>query len=225
MTYVRKLSEEFRKLKRETEPLKSELICTQKQVISLQSELLSSKSEQILEIKSSVKNSVEESVQAGFVSYSSVLQSIKTAVAPETVKTVVKTVLEEEDRSQSVMIFGLCELPNENLADKVSEVFENIGEKPRFEARRIGKTNENKSNKSVRPVKVTLSNTSIVNQLVSRAKILRQSESHKNVFISRDRSPEERIKLRELVMEMKQRAKDEPNKRHFIKGGIVCSQT
>ncbi len=86
-----------------------------------------------------VKSSVEESLKSEFVTYSSKLQAPGPAIATETVKTFVKTVVKEEDRSRSVILFGLAESPDEQLSDKVEEIFQEIGEKPRFEASRIGK--------------------------------------------------------------------------------------
>ena len=78
-------------------------------------------------------------MKAEFVTYSSKLQSPAPAmIAADTVKSFVKTVVEEEDRSRSLMVFGLAESAKENLSDKVSVVFQDIGEKPRFEACRRG---------------------------------------------------------------------------------------
>ena len=37
------------------------------------------------------------------------------------------------------MVFGLCDDENEDLNQKIGEVFEHVGKKPRIEARRLGK--------------------------------------------------------------------------------------
>ena len=52
----------------------------------------------------------------------------------ETLTRVVRNVVEEEDRSRNVVIFGLPEEENEKFNDKVAEVFESIGQKPKTEA-------------------------------------------------------------------------------------------
>ena len=99
-----------------------------------------------------------------------------------------------------------------------------LGEKPKIEASRIG-LNKPKDKKQVadRPVKVTLTSSTIVQQILTRARHLRSSELFGKVFISPDRSPEERAEQQKLVLELKKRSNDQPDKRHFIKGGKVCS--
>ena len=74
-----------------------------------------------------------------------------------------------------------------------------------------------------RPVKVTLTSSTIVQQILTRERHLRSSELFSKVFISPDRSPEERTEQQKLVLELTKRSNDEPDKIHFIKGGKVCS--
>ena len=130
LSYNSKQNVIIKDLLSEKEALKSEMISSQQQVIKLQDQLLSSKSDQIQCLQTAVKTSVEDSVKAEFVTYSAKLQTPVQTISPETVKTLVKTVVEEEDRSRSVMIFGLSEEQDEQLCDRVSEVFEEIGESP-----------------------------------------------------------------------------------------------
>ena len=63
----------------------------------------------------------------------------------------------------------------------------------------------------------------MVNVVLSKATNLRKSDQYKSVFISLDRNPEERLKHGELVKEMKSKKVTEPNKKHFIRRGKVCS--
>ena len=70
-----------------------------------------------------------------------------------TLKEVVKSVVQEEDRSRNVMVFGLPERKDEKLEERVQEVFQEIGLKPTLQASRVGKINQGKSK---RPVKVSL---------------------------------------------------------------------
>ena len=73
---------------------------------------------------------------------------------PENLNNVVRNVVSEEDRSRNVLIFGVKETDEEKLCDKGDVMFQQIGEKPLFEAVRVGRKSANKT----RPVKVLLGN-------------------------------------------------------------------
>ena len=198
--------------------LKTELIASQSSVIKLQSELLNSKNEQFLSIQTTVQNTVQEEIR----SYSDVVaEKTPTPVfTQDTLKKAFQGVVEEEDRSRNLMLFGLEETPKEgDITDKVSELFRQLGEKPRVEASRVGQGAAGKC----RAVKVTFTSSTIARQILIKAKNLRRVEQHKHVFISPDRSEEQRAVHRELVLELKRRADAEPKRRHFIRGGKVCS--
>ena len=55
-----------------------------------------------------------------------------------------------EDQSKNLVAFGLSEDASEDLDNKISSLFDNIEEKPSFEAVRIGEQSEDTN----RPVKV-----------------------------------------------------------------------
>ena len=130
-------------------------------------------------------------------------------------KTVVKDVVAEEDRSRNLVIFGLPEDPAEQISDTVSEVLKELGENPNLEAVRIGL----KAKKETpRPVKVSVSNSTTVMQIFSRARNLCEYQRFKQVFISPDRTIEQRAAHRKLFEQLKKKKDDEPNKRHYIKG-------
>ena len=223
LSFVSKQYNMLSELKNGAGALKTELISSQQKVIQLQSELLASKTEQLQTLQTTVKTSVQDTVKAEFVSYSAAVQKTQTQVlTPEHLKTVVKNVVEEEDRSRSLIVFGLPEEADEQLCEKLGEVFQQIGEKPRVEASRLGKKSSGNLGK-VRPVKVTLSSSTTVNQILVKARNLRLADNFKTVFISPDRSPEQRVKHRKLVLELKTKSKEEPTKRHFIRGGTICS--
>jgi hypothetical protein len=221
LTTLKKVCIEYQNFQIVADPL--ELIKSQKQVIELQSELLACKNEQLQSVQSSVKTTVEESMKAEFDTYSSKLQSPAPVIAADTVKSFVRTVVEEEDRSRSLMVFGLAENNKENLSDKISAVFQDIGEKPRFEACRLGATSSGDDKKKIRPVKVTVSSSMIASQILSKSRKLSKTVDHSSVFICPDRSPDQRAKHRELVLEMRAREDAEPTKKHFIKRGAVYS--
>ena len=79
--------------------------------IELQEEIIQCKNNQLKTLENTVKNSVEDSVKSEFKSYSAVVMNNlpPSSIAPEAVKTIVNTVVEEEDRSRSIIIFGLPE--------------------------------------------------------------------------------------------------------------------
>ena len=108
---------------------------SQQKIIELQAELLASKNEQLDSLKASVTSSVQKTVEAEFKTYSSAVvqgQDQKQVLVPENLKTVVKEVVEQEDRSRNIMVFGLPEEADEQLNDKVSAVFGVIGENHRL---------------------------------------------------------------------------------------------
>ena len=89
---------------------------------------------------------------------------------------------------KNLMLFGLKEEKGELLCDKIGQVLLELGEKPKIEASRIG-LNKPKDKKKVadRPVKVTLTSSTIVQQILTIARHLRSSELFGKVFISPDR--------------------------------------
>ena len=138
----------------------------------------------------------------------------------EELKKAVKTVVQEEDRSRNVTIFNLPDQENEDINSVVAIVFEAIGEKPRVEACRLGKR---KSNKSMRTVKVTVANSTVVSQILSKARNLRKVSNLKSVFVFPNRSTEQRAKQKLLVTDLKILAKEQTYMKHFIRNGEILS--
>ena len=119
------------------------------------------------------------------------------------------------------MIFNLPQKNNEDINSVVAEaeVFQAIGEKPRVEASRLGK----RSNKSLRPVKVTVTNPTVVSQILSKARNLRKVNESKSVFVCPDRSTEQRAKQKLLVADLKRLSREQTDKKNFIKNGEILS--
>ena len=208
-------------LQHELRVVKGDLITSQKRVIELQDQLLCSKEDQLQSMQTTVKTSVKDSVKAELQSYSEMVQKSPTrTLEPEVVKSIVKTVVEEEDRSRSVMVFGLQEDGAEDLRKRVCDVFLEFGEQPRIEASRLGNL---KSEGKARPVKVSFSSSNAVKEVLTKARTLKQSKKYSKVFICPDRSPAQRLKHRELVDELKKKSAEEPKQRHFIRRGRVVS--
>ena len=191
--------------------LQSQLIETQQTLISIQKELSECKSEKLESMKKVVETSVADSVKEEFKSYSSVVGNSQPAAAPvispEVLKTVVKTVVAEEDRSRNLLVFRLPDDEEEQLEKRISEVLETVGQKPKMEVQRLGKK---KTSTSTRPVKVRLSSSLIVHQILDNARKLRLSAKFKTVFLSPDRSIKERKVRKELITDMKAKTLAEP---------------
>ncbi len=92
--------------------------------------------------------------------------------SPETLKKVVKNVVQEEDRSRNFMIFGLPEDAEEQFVSKVCGVLEVIGQKSKIEAFKMG---SKMNNKGTRPFKVTLSSSTTVDQILANVRNLRNT--------------------------------------------------
>lgn len=210
---------------------KTDLLGSRGTVISLQGELLQQKTEQLnslkIAVQATVKDTMKDSAKSEIKSYgNAVKKNLKSSpvIPHKTLKTVIHNVMQEEDRSRNLLIFRLKEEPDEQVKSRVEEVLLELGEKPLIEVCRLGTSDSGSStSQTCRPVKVTLANATVVPQILSRTKKLKDSERYSSVFICPDRSPDERAAQRTLVQELKKRSSEQPNSRHFIRSGKVCS--
>ena len=146
------------------EGLKTQLIGSRGHVIQLQGKLLESKDEQLSSLQKDVQSAVQETVKTEIRSYGDAVKKNLTtnppvSIPPQTLKRVVQNVIEVEDRSRNLLVFGLKEQKEEQVAQSVGDVFLQLGEKPRLEASRIGR--KVGSSATCRPVKVTLSSSTL----------------------------------------------------------------
>ncbi len=209
----------------ENDKLKTATIQAQDNVISIQKELLACKDKQLdVLVQDTVSDAVKSSVEQEIKSYSQVVTSSQTGYVPsvKAVKQAVEEVVQAEDRSKNLIMFGLPEEPNEETCAAVSEVLEILGEKPRQESVRIGVKAESNKGRP-RPVKISLSSSAHVIHILRAAKNLKNSEHYKEVFICPDRTVEEQKARRDLVAKLKQKVKEEPDKRHFIRDGKILT--
>ena len=72
-------------------------------------------------------------------------------------------------------------------------------------------------------MKVCVSSSLIFHQILVDAKNLRKSAKYKTVFLSPDRTPEQREARKELIVSMRAKAITEPNKKFYIKDGQILS--
>jgi len=196
----------------------------QKDIIKLQSDVIDAQGK-ALQVVDRIKRNVEDSVESGMKkSYSEAAKlagttPTSTVISPETLKSVAKQVVIEEELSRNIMIFGLPEEEKEDICASVGNVFELLGEKPKIVASRLGK----KVKSDPRPVKVTLRNATTVQHLLAKSRQLRDSDKFKAVFLSPDRTAEQRAEHRELVQQLRDKVNEEPLRYHYIKGGQLHS--
>ena len=180
------------------EKMKNDQISNQGTVVKLQEELLENKNEKLRSIQST-KQRKSNAVFTTFV--------------------------REEERQKNVILFGLTEreADQKELGGQIQDVLESAcgPKKPRVKGfSRIGKVISEKT----RPVKVNFHSRDDVLTIVSHARYLKMSEKYSTVFISPDRSPEERAERKKLVGKLRKKRKEEPDRFHFISKGEVCSR-
>ena len=196
------------------EKLYKNTIADKSEIIKLQDAVIRQNSEQIKELSSTVQTEMK--------SYCDIVKKSckKSAVSPEKLKSVVKSVAEEEDRKSNLIVFGLTEDTNEDLADVVSEVLETVDVKPKvIECSRMGGRKE----EHCRPVKVKLSSQDSVNAVLRNSRKLKGVGKFEAVFLAPDRSIEERTIHRKLVEELKSKIQTEPSKYHYIRDQKIFS--
>ena len=195
------------------EQLQEEKISDQRTVIELQEKLICKKDGDLGLVSQTVKKELK--------SYSSALQqSCSTALSPKNIATAVKTITKEEDRTKEVVVFGVVEEPSECVTTKVSRILEQLDEKPRITGcRRIGQRATGESTK--RPIIFSVKSTDIVYQILRKSKRLKDIEDYKTVYISPNRTPDERISRQKLVNELKERRLSDPSGRYFIRKGEI----
>ena len=136
------------------------------------------------------------------------------------VKTAVKTVVAEEDRTKNIMLFGMAEEQEENLEVCAAAIFEQVQENPTIvDCHRIGRAKEGVT----RPVKVILASGDIAQRVLKNAGRLKSNERFKKVYLSADRTIEKRRARKELVEKLKQKRDSQPGLHHFIRNGAIFS--
>ena len=119
------------------------------------------------------------------------------------------------------MMFGLEENKTQVLTDTVNQVLGTVfeEEKPAVkECYRVGAAKPG----ATRPVRICFNSSGSVALLLQNAKKLKQTTTFKTIYLSPDRSPDERTARKELVESLRAKIKEEPEFYHFIKDGKIC---
>ena len=204
--------------------LQERVITLQEQTMKLQERIISAKTDGE-KLKTDIVETVQKEVKSVSKSFSDALQSgtvtnSSPVISQDTIKSVAKQIAVEEELGRNIMVFGLPEEEDEELFTKISEVFGKLNEKPRIEASRLGRKCKNKT--VIRPVKVTLSSATAVQQILQKSRNLRNMDKFKDVFLSPDRTAEQRAQQKLLVQELKEKTLAMPGKKYFIREGKVC---
>ena len=152
-----------------------------------------------------------------------VRQNCSDKITPKKLEALVKSVLRTDDRKRAVMMFGLEETDGEVLSTKVDSVLSSISisDKPAVnDCYRVGAVKQGLS----RPVKVLFNSQDAAARMLKDSSNLRSVAQYGKVFVSPDRTPEERSGRKMLVERMKKKISEEPHKYHFIRNGEICSR-
>lgn len=221
---VPRLQEAMKRIDEQTQ----EIIESKKMIIDLQAKVIQNKEEELANLKSAVKEelksvqgTVQETVQSQIKSYSSVLtKTCSAALSEKKIQAAVKSATDREDRSRNLVIYGVQETSGEVLSEKSSEIFLEIGEKPAVkDSCRIGV----KRGEAPRPVKLSMSSSDVVQQILRKARLLREKKGYSTVYICPDRTVEERMAYKKLLVELKSKRKAEPDKFFTIRNYEVVS--
>ena len=205
----------------ELKNLKDEKISDQKTIIELQEKLIEKNEEEL----HSMKTAVQTTLQSEMKSYSTAVKtSCSKALSPKRVQAALKTVAAEEDRSTNLIFYGIEEKKEEKLEETVLDVLSHLNEKPRIvSCSRIGKDGTAAETVTCKPVRVKLSGTDHVRQILKKTATLRTVEGYTRIYICPDRTAEQRLAHKKLVEEMKKKKISEPGKQHYIRRNTVVS--
>ena len=211
----------IKELRSEVSQLQKKTIDAQDKLLIAQDQLLEKQSDQL----ESVKKSVQASVEEGMKTYSSVVgpgsSPAHQAPSQKMLQKAVNAAFAAEDRSHNIMMFGLQEEADVKLEVAVGDVLQELGERPQVEVVRLGSATASKP----RPVKVTFRSTAIPDLVLRKCLALKESGKYSRVFITPDRSAEERNERRGLLVKLKEKRASGGKDRHFyISGDEVRSR-
>lgn len=218
------------------------MICQSRTVLRSAAEKLDQqKSEQIktqnelIQCKSGKLTSVKETVKTEMKLFTDVVKNntVASEISPAKIKMAVKSAITEDDRSKNFIIFGApeeleCEEQEMSERSLVGDILGFMKFKERPNITNIERVGVKKSDSTRRPIKVTMRDPEIVREILSRAKVLKSVDvegynfNYNKLYLSPDRSQDERISRQKLVQEMKERIKKDSSKKYYIRNNKVC---
>ena len=209
------LTGERTRLNHVIESTRASLNQLQQKVIKLQDELLEEKNKTIGKLVGSVENTVKEELK----SYAAVVQkSCSSSLAPAKLQAAMKKVTAEEERSCNMIVYGLEEAEDENTEDAVLAVIQHTDEKPKLVGcRRLGE----KGGEKTRPIRVTFHTREMVRCVLAKSAKLKEVEGYSRVYLSPDRTVEQRQERKRLLGVLSEKRESYPEKRFAIRRGEV----
>ena len=198
----------------------------------LQADCIQTKTE-LIDLQRSKMDTVQTTVKKVIQSWRDIVQKNcekSTVTSVKSVKQVVKSFVDENDRSKSLIIYGAKEERSEHTPEYVEDLLLALNEEKKHQvlgSLRLGNIKTNSESVRRRPIKVTLGSADSVKEILSKAKTLKRLigsyEIFSNVYLAPDRNREERAERRKLVAEMITFISKEPSKHHFIRNGKIIS--
>ena len=170
-------------------------------------------------VETAVDTSVKKSYSEAATSAASATTSSTSTLDSRVMRKVFQDATEADKRAKNVVVFGLSETAEEDVKGRVGEILDAVGEKPHFEAERIGKARDG----VMRPVLVKLRSGVVAAAIRKKAGKLKKTDSYSSVFICPDRTLMQRREHKDCVAELRRRCQDQPNRHHSIKDGVVIS--
>ena len=193
----------------------------------LQNNIIESNDKKTDDFSKIVNDNIATTLKKEIRQYNEVVKSNLSEKTPTNVggiKSAVKNAMmdmkKETDRKKSVVVFGLQEEESENLTETTGDLLEKINVTAVIQqAYRIGRKNDER----IRPLRIVLSTIDSVHDFLYSAKQLRHSEKYKSVYVSIDRNPKEIVEHRNLVIQLKKKILEFPNRFWYIKNNNVLS--
>ena len=204
-------------LEKELKSHSKELIKTQRDLVAAQEELIKMQ-RQLLVKRDTEITAVQTTAQQELKSFATVLEKeCASALAPKKIQSAI--VAASDDRGCNIIIHGLEE--SDELETQVKFMFAELEEAPVVTSlERLGKQCQ-----TARPVKVVLRSREAQKSILSKKSKLRGTDAYDKVYISPDRTLEERTQRKQLVDRLKQMAKEYPGKHYIIRGNEVVEGT
>jgi hypothetical protein len=151
----------------------------------------------LIAIQQNKLDAVQTTVQTEMKSWSDIVKKNReTAPSVNIVKKAIKSVVDENDRSKSLIIYGARDNENDYPQDKVNELFEILDEEEKHQvlsSKRLGMFKRD----SCRPRKVTLASTDSVKQVLSKARTLKtvryDRAEWRKIYLAQHRNRKERL--------------------------------
>ena len=195
--------------------------------IELQGQLIDSKNDQT--VVNSVQKTVKTEMQKSWADVAKKNIAQSKIITAKPVKEAVRAVNEEEERSKNLIVYGVKEAEDGDQEDVLSDGLMNKVVKCIHEATvggswsgavnitRIGKMEPNKT----RPLKVEFDSSTEVEMILKHAHKLKANSEFRTVYLSPDRTSEQRQSHNKLVKKMKEMINQDNSKYYFIRDNKV----